>query len=389
MIPTLLLIAVVALLLGGAWMARRMAHAQRRLMEAQAWSQAHVDALTADVQHLTAERDRLALALDRLAEGVILLDGEGRVLVLNPAAADLLGIRAPLRAGLRLTDLTGHPALHSVLDETHGATQPVTRTIAIFQPAERIVRACGLRRADGTLLILEDLTERQQYERLRKDLVANVSHELKSPLTAIRGLTETLLEGALADPANNRRFVGLIDEEALRLGRLIDDLLHLAQLESPVAPVAPRPVDVRQLVQELWPGWQAEAAKRRLTLTAALDDAPRVQADPDRLKQVFINLVDKAIKYNREGGTVRISAHPEGALLRISIEDTGIGIPEPDLPRVFERFYRVDKARSRALGGTGLGLSIVKHIVEAQGGTVAATSRHDQGSTFSFTLPLA
>jgi two-component system phosphate regulon sensor histidine kinase PhoR len=264
----------------------------------------------------------------------------------------------------------------------------------MFQPVERFLRVHAVPCEAGgpggphTVLVIEDLTELQQYERLRKDFVANVSHELKSPLTSIRGLTETLLDGAITDEKNNRRFVALIKEEVDRLGRLIEDLLQLAQIESVEAPVQIQAVDVKSVMEEILPKLQPELDKRGLTLTLDLEGTQPVSADASRLGQVLVNLLVNAIEYNRDGGSVKVTCRPEDGFLRISVQDTGIGIPSEDIPRIFERFYRVDKARSRRPGGTGLGLSIVKHIVESHGGKVSVESRLDQGSAFSFTLPL-
>ena len=352
-------------------------------------------AIQAQIQALTAERNRATAILESMAEGVMALDADGRLLAINPAAADLFGAEARHAQGQLLSETVRH---HELIELTHhvlAERRPATRNVTVFQPRERNLRifAVPCDAAQPTelsvVMVIQDLSELQQYDRLRRDFVANVSHELKSPLTAIRSLTETLIDGAIDDASNNRRFVQLIDEEAARLGRLIEDLLQLAQIESQPSPPMPRAVSVKAMVDEVVPTFQPALTQRRLQLTLHLDERWRVRADPDRLKQVFINLLDNAIKYNRDGGSIEIGASPDGPQLRIAVTDTGIGIPESDLPRVFERFYRVDKARSRELGGTGLGLSIVKHIVESHGGAVSVTSRPSQGSSFSFTLPLA
>jgi two-component system phosphate regulon sensor histidine kinase PhoR len=266
--------------------------------------------------------------------------------------------------------------------------------MTIFQPKQRSLRihavpceGCGPS-GPCAVLVIQDVTEHHRYEELRREFVANVSHELKSPLTGIQNMTETLLGGALHDEANNERFVRLIDDEAQRLSRLIEDLLSLSQLESRTEPLVRSPVGLKSVIESVVASLQPGIDRRRLTLSLECPGELTVNADPDRLRQVFVNLIDNAIKYNKDGGTISISAMQDNAKVTFTVADAGIGIPQQDLPRVFERFYRVDKARSRELGGTGLGLSIVKHIVETHGGAVSVKSELGQGSAFSFTLPL-
>jgi len=231
--------------------------------------------------------------------------------------------------------------------------------------------------------------ESRRYEELRREFVANVSHELKSPLTSIQGLTETLLEGALDDAGNRRRFVQLIDEDTSRLSRLIDDLLALSQIESQAVPLALAVIPLKPLVDSVLASLHAVIAQRRLTVSVNVPDGFAVRADADRLRQVLFNLLDNAVKYNRDDGDIKVSAFIADGTTTVAVADSGIGIRPHDLSRIFERFYRVDKARSRELGGTGLGLSIVKHLVEVHGGHVSVESSLGGGSTFSFTLPLA
>ncbi len=355
-----------------------------------------VERLDGQIQALAAERDQAAAVLQSMAEGVIALDADGRILLLNPAAAALFQVNQEEARGKPLLDVVRQHRLHELADEAAASKTSVSAEMTVFHPTEKLLRAravpCSPSASVGpsVVLVIRDVTENQAYERLRKEFVANVSHELKTPLTSIRSLTETLLEGALEDPQHNRKFVTLIDDEAARLGRLIEDLLTLSQIESQGGEQTEvRPVALRPLVETLLPAFSAEVARNRLTLDLAVDPAMQVLAHPDRLKQVMINLIDNAVKYNRPSGSVRVSAAVEGPMVRVSVADTGIGIPAQDLPRIFERFYRVDKARSRDLGGTGLGLSIVKHIVDSHRGTVSVTSDPGRGSTFSFTLPSA
>ncbi|HEX9779760.1 MAG TPA: ATP-binding protein [bacterium] len=346
-------------------------------------------------KRLSAERGREDAILESMAEGVIALDGDGRILLMNRAAGEIFGASPVQIRGQPLLEVVRHHEIHELMRAVQSERRPAVRELALFQPAERMLLLHGTPAPGGaphgvvTVIVIRDLTAAQRYDRLRRDFVANVSHELKSPLTAIKGLTETLLDGAIEDRGHNRHFVRLIDDEAARLGRLIDDLLQLAQIEAGQAPMQRKPVALRELVEGLRPGWQAELTRRRLSLRVELSDGLTVLADPGQMAEVFINLVDNAVKYNRDGGAITITARPDGRVVRVDVSDTGIGIPAQDLSRVFERFYRVDKARSRQLGGTGLGLSIVKHIIELHGGEIAASSTPGHGSTFSFTLPLA
>jgi two-component system phosphate regulon sensor histidine kinase PhoR len=346
------------------------------------------------VESLLAERNQARAILESMAEGVLALDEEGRVLLANPAAAALFNLSPTGAKGKPLLDIIRQHEIGELAKQVRLERLYVRKDFMMFQPVERFLRVHAVPCEAGgptgphSVLVIEDLTELRQYERLRKDFVANVSHELKSPLTSIRGLTETLLDGALDDQKNSHRFVALIKEETDRLSRLIDDLLKLAQIESTEAPPKVRPVDVKAVLESLLPKLRPALDNRNLALRLDLDDMEQVLAEPDRLGQVFLNLLDNAIEYNRDGGTITVTARPEEGFLRVSVHDTGIGIPSEDILRIFERFYRVDKARSRRPGGTGLGLSIVKHIVESYGGRVSVESRVEHGSTFSFTLPI-
>jgi two-component system phosphate regulon sensor histidine kinase PhoR len=236
--------------------------------------------------------------------------------------------------------------------------------------------------------VVRDVTELRRAERLRRELTANISHELRTPLTSIKGFTETLLEGAIADEEACRRFLAIIDSEAARLMKLVDDLMDLSRLESRAVSMEPAPVRLDALVTGALSGMRPQADRRRITLRETTDPAI-VMADRDRILQVLTNLLDNAIKFTPEGGTVDVSvtSTPAGAV--VSVTDTGRGIPADDLPRIFNRFYRVDRSRSRGAGGTGLGLAIAKHIVEAHGGRISVASRVNAGSTFAFTLPVA
>ena len=354
---------------------------------------------------LEAAHRSLQAILDSMIEGVVALDREGRILWLNGSAARFLEVTASQALGKRFTELFRQPEAEALLHDVAQQRSPASREIRTAALQERVVQVqavpcdAGRRQAPdpdeaagapeaALVLVIHDVTSMRRFEGMRREFVANVSHELKTPLTSIKGLTETLLGGALEDPAANRRFVTMIEQDATRLSRLVDDLLELSHIESKALPLRRQPVALRALIESVVSGFQHPLQARQITVDNAVAEAlPVVRADPERLRQVFVNLIDNAVKFNAVGGRILLRAAIDGAQLRIDVEDTGIGIPEADLPRIFERFYRVDNARSRERGGTGLGLSIVKHLIEAHGGTVAVASRLHHGTTVSVTLP--
>jgi len=244
--------------------------------------------------------------------------------------------------------------------------------------------------ASGAVAILHDITDLERLERVRKDFVANVSHELRTPLTAIRGYAETLLDGALDDPANRRKFVEIIQSHAIRLNNIASDLLTLSELESGGPPLAPGKLSVMGTLEAAMRTVESEAAMRQVRLGWGTVEDLQVMGYKIKLEQAFVNLLDNAVKFNRPGGDVWVEASRAASnRVAITVADTGIGIPSEDLPRICERFYRVDKARSREVGGTGLGLSIVKHVVEQMHGTVSVESQLGKGSRFTIMLPEA
>jgi two-component system phosphate regulon sensor histidine kinase PhoR len=238
----------------------------------------------------------------------------------------------------------------------------------------------------GAILVFHDLTRLKHLERTRQEFVANVSHELRTPLSLIKGYVETLLDGAKDDPVVQTKFLETIQRNAERLRFLIEDLLTISELESGNMRMNLQPVELRRLAEKILDDFKTRAAARRMTLTNAVPEL-FAAVDADRFQQVIGNLVDNAIKYGRNDGHVTISAHSNNGTIELCIQDDGPGIPSESLERIFERFYRVDKARSREQGGTGLGLSIVKHIVQGHGGRVWARSEPGKGAAFYFTLP--
>ena len=243
-------------------------------------------------------------------------------------------------------------------------------------------------KADFSLLLFfEDITEEKRVETIKRDFVANVSHELRTPLASIKGYSETLLDGGMDDRDTLREFLRVIDRHATRMSRLIDDLLILSRLESHQMTIVAAPIDLGELVFSTVKGFDKQSRDKGISLAVIVpEDLPKALGDRDRLEQVMVNLLDNAIKYTPSGGSVSVSACLETGNVRVDVEDTGIGIPADDISRIFERFYRVDKARSRELGGTGLGLAIVKHIIQGHNGRLNVESRPGKGSVFSFSI---
>lgn len=343
------------------------------------------------------ERLQAAAILESLSEGVVAVNARGEIVFLNPAARTLLGLGQLSLLGHNLFETLRPRDMHELVREVVGRARPALREFPIFSPRERILRVqgmpCDAPGEDGArvVVMLQDVTELHRYDQLRREFVANVSHELKSPLTSIRSLTETLLDGGLHDPHCSQRFVSLIEEDSARLSRLIDDLLILSQVESRAFPLRLSAVELGAALQAVLAPREVLIASKQLRVTATITPDLTLRADPDRLRQVLDNLIDNAVKYSPDGGRLEIHARPApGGMAEVRICDQGPGIPEEARLRVFERFYRVDKARARQLGGTGLGLSIVKHIVESHGGRTWVESRpQGPGSEFCLTLPLA
>lgn len=346
------------------------------------------------VDRLSLESDRRDAILSSMAEGVLAVNRDMQVVFCNRALLDALGLRFPVNEGMPVQDLIRDPGFLDMISEVLSTGKPVTSRLQL--PGEDIsvfeANAAPLPMPPdrGALLILHDITGLERLERIRRDFVANVSHELRTPLTAIRGYAETLLDGALEDVDNNRRFVEIIQAHAIRLNNIASDLLTLSDLESGRAESDGGAIPVDDAVNTAYLTVEPEARIRGVRLVRGEPNGLHVNGHALRLEQALVNLLDNAVKFNHQGGEARIESGttPEGEVY-ISVADTGSGIPSEDLPRIFERFYRVDKARSRAVGGTGLGLSIVRHVVERMGGTIKVESRLGKGTTFTIHLPQA
>jgi two-component system phosphate regulon sensor histidine kinase PhoR len=348
------------------------------------------------IDDLEREQAKATAILDAMVEGVIATDGHDHIILLNERARGIFGLgqtrveRRPLLEVIRNVDL------HGLLSESRAAAdgEVVSREIKLPEPSERVlqVHAVPLRfpgDEPGVVIILHDITELRRLEQVRTEFVANVSHELRTPLTAIQGYLETLLDGALEEPQHARKFLEIVFRHTERLGRLTDDLTDLSNIELGRISLRIEPADLTEVTESALAIIQPRAGSGRVTVEASFPaDMPEVLADRDRLAQILINLVDNAVKYTPAGGHVSVEAQrlPSG-MLEVAVRDTGVGVPKADLPRLTERFYRVDKARSRELGGTGLGLAIVKHLVLAHGGELGIESELWKGTTVRFTLP--
>jgi two-component system phosphate regulon sensor histidine kinase PhoR len=340
--------------------------------------------LAARIEELRAEGDKLRTILNGMKEGVALIQ-EGRVTVANSAFAEMIGATVPLEGrspleAARLPELA--EAIHASIEER----QPEQRELQVGNRHLSVdALPLGTPESEQTVVVLQDLTESRKLERLRRDLVANASHELRTPVAAILGAAETLSAGAAEDAEARASFVDILLRHAQRLSRLTTDLLDLSRLEAGYRPRI-ETVDVAEVVQTVVGSLASKAGAKQILLENATP-AVTVAAERPALEQVLTNLVDNAIKYTTQGGSVRVTAEPEEGQVRIVVADTGVGIAAEHLPRLWERFYRVDAARSRELGGTGLGLAIVKHLVLSHGGSVDVESEVGRGSSFIVRLP--
>jgi two-component system phosphate regulon sensor histidine kinase PhoR len=343
------------------------------------------------LEELTEERDRAGQIVDALDDGVLLLDGAGRLLVANPAARSWFGLPDDLRPGLPAQRVLGVPQVSALAEQAAEARAPVVGNLTVVFPEPRTLTMRAFPLADrgptGRIVVtLTDITQRRRLEVLRRDFVANASHELRTPVAAVRALAETLLTALPDDPEAGRQFAERIAREAERLDVLARDLLDLSRVERGTLDV--EPVDLVGLAKEVVGGYEDLATERRVRLRSELQQVS-MRGDRAQLGLLLSNLLDNALRHTPAKGTVcvRLDAAESRALLQVA--DTGEGIPARELPRVFERFYRVDKARARQTGGTGLGLAIVRHVAEAHGGTVRVDSELGRGSTFTVALPVA
>jgi two-component system phosphate regulon sensor histidine kinase PhoR len=341
---------------------------------------------------MTREKDQLDAVLDGMVEGVLVVDATQHVMVANERLRDFFGMTGEV-IGRSPIEVIRNTEIEEVLQSAGETDAPVSREVDIHHPRPLCLSIQAVRfpsgsgRRLGTVAVFHDISELKRLEQVRRDFVANASHELRTPLAAIQGFAETLLGSPDLASADVRSYIEIIDRHARRLGNLVRDLLELSRIESREPHLERREVDVAAVAGRILADWSARFAEKQLEIRESRPAHAIAWSDPQMLEQILTNLIDNACKYTDPGGTLELGVAPEGDVVRIWVSDSGIGIPHADRDRIFERFFRVDRARSRALGGTGLGLSIVKHLVQSQGGEISVESEPGKGSTFTFTLP--
>jgi two-component system phosphate regulon sensor histidine kinase PhoR len=337
----------------------------------------------------------LGAVLSSMAEGVIAVDNERRILTLNHASSELLGLDARLAVGRNLEEAVRSTELRQFIERCLLASEPTAGDLVVQGDRRRILQARGaaLRDAEGqsigAVIVLDDVSDVRRLEHIRRDFVANVSHELKTPVASIKGFAETLLDGALDNPEDAQKFLEIIAKQADRLNAIIEDLLSLSRIEQgeESATIAFERVPIHNVLAAAVLDREMIAEERQVALALECDEKLQADINPPLLEQAVTNLIDNAIKYSEPGSQVKVVGAQANGEVTIAVSDRGCGIAAEHIPRIFERFYRVDKARSRKLGGTGLGLAIVKHIVQAHRGRVSVDSKPGQGSTFTLHLP--
>jgi len=350
------------------------------------------------IRTVVSQRNEQEAMLTSMIEGVLAIDRGEKILRINQSAAALLNLQSDAVVGRRIQEVIRKPDLQNFINATLHSQKPLeTELRLVIRGEERFLQAHGAPLRDaasrefGALIVLNDITRLQRLESVRRDFVANVSHELKTPITAIKGSVETLQSGVIDEPDSAPRFLEIIARQADRLNAIIEDLLSLSRIEQgeEQSGIHLEPTAVVEVIQGALQACQVKAQDKQVQL--AWDCSPDLicRANAPLLEQALVNLIDNAIKYSNQGGEVQVTARSAGNHLALSVRDFGCGIGQEHLPRLFERFYRVDKARSRKQGGTGLGLAIAKHIVQAHGGQIAVDSAPNQGSNFTIQLPSA
>ncbi|WP_068786499.1 two-component system histidine kinase PnpS [Paenibacillus phocaensis] len=357
------------------------------------------DSLQQQLKRIRDNEDLMQSVLANMTGGILMVDATEHIALINREAERILHMKGEQLLGKSYQALKRNYEFIKFMEEGIARKEAVQEERNVYDPEEKILLFDSVPMFEdngnfrGMLFLLQDVTEIRKLERIRSEFVANVSHELKTPIAAVKGFAETLLAGGVKDEETARSFLQIIYDEGDRLNRLIGDILELSKIESKRVPLEYAPVQLNELFDSIYEVLLPAAGKKSISMTHEVPEHLFIEADEDRLRQIFMNLLSNAISYSLEGGKVRVSAGivSEGGdeeKVRFTVSDTGIGIPKKDLPRIFERFYRVDKARSRSSGGTGLGLSIVKHLVELHHGTIRVESKVGEGTTFILELPL-
>ena len=350
------------------------------------------ESLDRKIGDIQIKSQQLVAIIESMTEGIIVVDKNSRIVSMNNTIEKIFSIKKKESTGAMFLEVIRNNDIAEIITRTLNKGTFISIELSLVWPVQRIfqINASPIFEKDtisGCLLVIHDITELRQLETIRRDFVANVSHEIKTPLTCIKGFVETLLEGALDDAENSRYFLHIIKDNTNRLDMLVNDLLALSHLESCQLSLKKETLPLKKIADDVLAVFRTQLNTKNIIVRNNFSPVMQITADKDKMTQVFTNLIDNAIKFNKASGTITLYSQEAAHTLTIYIEDSGSGIPASDIPRIFERFYRVDKARSREVGGTGLGLAIVKHIIELHGGTLNVKSIEGEGSTFSFSLP--
>jgi len=345
--------------------------------------------ISTQIKELSTERSKLSAVLSTMTDAILIIDSAGLVELINPAAERIFGISASESLGKSLAEVIRHHVVVELWQKTRATGEQ--QMVALETPSRLVLQAITTPLenddADRTLLVLQDYTRMRRLETVRRDFISNVSHELRTPLASLKALTETVQESALDDPPAARRFLGRMSVEIDNLTQLVQELLELSKIESGRVPLERALITPKELIQPAADRMRIQAERSGLTLSVYCpDDLPKINVDAGRMEQVLVNLIHNAIKFTKPGGAIQIRGWLQENDVIFAISDTGVGIAEEDLQRIFERFYKADRARSG--GGTGLGLSIARHLVESHGGRIWAESEPGKGSTFYISMPI-
>jgi two-component system, OmpR family, phosphate regulon sensor histidine kinase PhoR len=392
--PVRQLTQVTRRIAGGDWQARVLPQTRDELGELTLAFNDMIDQLRAQHLALLTENGQFNTMLNYMADGIIITDSQGNVRLINPASAKLLGLTEKSTLGRSFAEVVRHHQLIDLWQRCQEDGREVTAAVEIGRELflQAIVTPFEARSAQGYLVILQDLTTVRHLQTVRRDFVSNVSHELRTPLASLRVIIETLQDGAYDDPATAVHFLNRAATEIDVLTQMVEELLELSRIESGQVPLRLQSTAVADLLLKPLDRLQPQAERAGIQLILDLPAAlPQVLADPDRIHQIVTNLLHNAIKFTPEGGKISLQAYQDAAEngVVIAVHDTGLGIPKEDLGRIFERFYKSDRARTRSRGGTGLGLAISRHMVQLHNGRIWVTSKENKGSSFYFSLPLA